>query len=311
MKKSFCVLVIIVGCLFFSYTAFASDNVFVGMETVEEVLVDYDRIVLGINLGVYKDGDMTEEDLDFSRVQKIFIDTLPDIFNDDNTSADTLKCFLDNSNYVYYMPINRQHESLFLTIAKGLEVTEEDYKYFEEIKMTDEEIAEAEEDAGHWIVTEVGLYDEQRDSSMDYMGLMESYLEYKDIHNAEVYFVSNINPKSMITGVVFTGKQTDSGEDEIIFVAVDTLQYDGLGNLISIEKYELEDDGDYEIEDAEYTFEELRELNKDNKLDSGLSGGGGGGAGKSINFGLYIVIIVGFIVLVGIIVVLAKKLVRR
>ena len=73
----------------------------------------------------------------------------------------------------------------------------------------------------------------------------------------------------------------------------------------------MEDDGDYEIEDAEYTLEELRELNKDNKLDSGLSGGGGGGAGKSINFGLYIVIIVGFIVLVGIIVVLAKKLVRR
>ena len=306
MKRFFYLLAIFTICLLPSYKSFASDNVFVGMGDVEEVFVDYDRLVSGINLGSYKDGDMTEDELDFSRVQKIFIDTFPSIFEEEKINADALKYFLNNSNYVYYMPINRPHESLFLTIAKGLEVTEEDYKYFEEVGMSDEEIAEAENDAGHWIITEVGLYDELQDASMDYMGLMESYLEYKNIHNAEVYFASNINPKSMITGIVFTGKQTESGEDEIIFVAVDTLQYDEAGNLISIDKYALEDDGDYEIEDAEYTYEELRELSKNINLDPELSGGGGS-TSKRIPYGVYIAIAAGAIIIAGVIIFVRKR----
>lgn len=306
MKRFFYLLAIITICLLPTYKSFASDNVFVGKEDVEEIFVDYGRIVSGINLGTYKDGDMTEDELDFSRVQKIFIDTFPGLFKEEKTNAAALKNFLNNSNYVYYMPINRPQESLFLTIAKGLEVTEEDYKYFEEVGMSEEEIAEAENDAGHWIITEVGLYDELQDASMDYMGLMESYLEYKEIHNAEVYFASNINPKSMITGIVFTGKQTESGEDEIIFVAVDTLQYDEAGNLISIDKYELEDDGDYEIEDAEYTYEELRELSKEINLAQKLSGGSGGVVSKN-NYVVYFAIIAGVIIIAGAIIFIRRK----
>ena len=303
MKKLYCVLGIIILCLLESNWAFASDNVFVGMDTVDEVLEDYNTIVSGMNLGTYIDGELSEEELDFSRAQKIYIDTFPDVFKEEKISAEVLKEFLNKSNYVYYIPINRTNESLFLTLAVGAEVSPT-------ANLTEEEVAWIQERAGHWVVTEVGLYDEPRDSTMDYMGLMESYLEYKDIHNAEVYFVSNINPQSMITGIVFTGKQTEAGEDEIIFVAVDTLQYDEAGNLISIGKYELEDDGDYEIEDAEYTYEELRELSKELDMDPGMSGGSGSIV-KKRNYGVYVAIIAGVIVLAGIIAVIIKMKVQR
>ena len=167
------------------------------------------------------------------------------------------------------------------------------------------------ERVGRWFVSQVRIPDDPQNPSFDYMGLMESYLEYKNIHNSEVYFISRINPKSMITAAVITGKQNEQGEEEIIFVAVDTLQYDESGNLISVEPYKVYDDGDFEIEDAEYTYEELRELSKEFDLNPGMAGGGGGGRAKRVNYGVYIAIAVGVIVLVGIIVVLVKKMVRR
>ena len=250
-----------------------SDNIFVGTDTVDEVYEDLD-IIMEESSAPYQDGELTPDELNFERTQKIFIDTLPYFFKEKKVTADSLKELINNSDYVYYMPIYREHETVFLTIARGSEITEENYQLFEQVSITDEELARLERDVGRWCVTEIGV-DKPRNPSTDYIGLMESYLAYKDIHNAEVYFVSTINPKSPITAVVFTGKMTESGEDEIIFVAVDSLQYNGFGNLISVEPYLYEDDGDYEIEDAEYTYEELRELSKEFDLGPGLSGGGG------------------------------------
>ena len=274
---------------------------FAGMDDASEELVDLDFIAEGANLTSFQDGEITANDLDFSRIHKIYIDTLPYFFNEESITEESLKELLNNSDYVYYMPLYRESETVFLTIAIGKELNPN-------VEFSEESIARIQERAGRWCVTEVGLAKEPLDPSTDYIGLMDSYLALKGIHNAEVYFVSGINPESMINAVCFTGSNTETGEDEIFFVAVDSLQYDELGNLVSTK---FGSDEYYDASEAEYTYEELREMGKEFELDPGLSGGAGGGAGKSINFGLYIVIIVGIIVLVGIIVVLAKKLVRR
>lgn len=307
MKKKtlFCVYLAITISLLVSSNAFASDNTFVGTDTVDEVYVDLD-IIMEESSAPYEDGALTLDELNFERTQKIFIDTLPYFFKEENVTADSLKELINNADYVYYMPIYREHETVFLSIAKGSEITEEDYQLFEQVSAPEEEIAKLERDVGRWCVTEIGIDEKTKDPSTDYIGLMESYLDYKDIHNAEVYFVSTINPKSPITAVVFTGKKTGPGEDEIIFVAVDSLQYDGFGNLISVEPYEYEDDGDYEIEDAEYTYEELRELSKQINLDPELTGGGGG-ISKRINYGVYIAIVAGVIIIAGVIILIRKR----
>ena len=279
----------------------ATDNVFVGMDTVAE-LDDLDFIAKEANMGEFEDGEILPGDLDFSRIQKIYIDTLPYLFNDEKLNAASLKELLNNSNYVYKMPIYREHETVFLTIAKGLELSPD-------VDLPEEGIAYIQERAGKWIVSDVGIPDKQLDPKEDYMGLMESYLKLKDIHNAEIYFVSSINPKSMMNAVCFTGKQTETGEDEIIFVAMDDLTYDKYGNLV-VEVYET---GEFlDISEAEYTYEELRKMNeeKTQNYNPELSGGVGGRS-KITNYGVYFVIIAGTIIAAGTILFIRKKRIQR
>jgi len=255
-----------------------SDNTFVGMDMASE-LDDLDYIAQDANKTTFEDGEITADELDFSRIQKIYVDTLPYFFKDQTIDADSLKELINNANYVYYMPLYREHQTFFLTIAIGRELSPEG-----EALLTEEGKAHIRERAGRWIVSETAFSDVPLDPATDYMGLMESYLELKDIHNAEIYFVSRINPESRINAVCFTGKKTDSGDDEIIFVAVDKLKYDESGVL------------DYS--DAEYTYDELRKMNEEENMDPEYSGGGGGTGKRDISW-IYIPIAIVVIVIAG------------
>ena len=146
---------------------------------MDEVYEDLD-IIMEESSAPYKDGELTLDELNFERTQKIFIDTLPYFFNEKEVTADSLKELINNFDYVYYMPIYREHETVFLTIAKGSEVTEEDYQLFEQVSVPEEEIAKLERDVGRWCVTEIGV-DNPRDPSTDYIGLMESYIDYSSL----------------------------------------------------------------------------------------------------------------------------------
>lgn len=312
MKKVITIISVLAISLLISLPVYVSDNVFAGTEMGEEIYEDLNIIIEESNgIASYKDGELTINELNFDWIQRIYIDTLPYFFTEEKITAESLKELIDESDYMYYMPVHREQETVFLNIAKGQELTESDYELLEQVSAPDDEIEKLERDVDHWCVMAVSISDGPTTPGEDYMGLMESYLEYKGIHNAEVYFVSRINPKSMMTGVVFTGNKTDSGEDEIIFVAIDTLQYDEEGYLISVEMYE-EDDGDFEVEDAEYTYAELRELSKEfDEMESDMAGGAGGGIGSSTNYGVYIAIIAGVILLVVIIALVAKKKMKR
>lgn len=307
MKKILVIISIVFVNVLFSINVFASDNVFVGSETVEEVYGDID-IILEESSASYKDGEITLEDLNFERTQKIFVDTLPYFFNEKTVTASSLKELIDNLDYVYYMPIFREHETVFLTIAKGLELSESDYELLEQVSAPDDAIAELERDIDRWCITGIGITDEPWDPSMDYIGKVDNYLTYKNIHNAEIYFVSRINPDSLISAVCFTGNKTESGEDEILFIAVDRLAYDESGQLVC-KKRGFDDY--YDVSEAEYTYEDLRTMNNRSIVDPEATGGGGGGLVKKGNYGVYAAIIAGVVVIAVVIVLITKKKLQR
>ncbi len=293
MKKSLLMILLVlisVSALGVSAVRGDSDNTFVGMDTASE-LDDLDYILQDANGPKFEDGEITAEELDFSRIQKIHINTLTYFFKDQETDAGSIKEMLDDADYVYYMPLYREHQTIFLTIAIGRELSPEG-----EAILTEEGKAYIRERAGKWIVSEVGISEEPLDPATDYMGLMESYLELKDIHNAEIYFVSRINPESMINAVCLTGKKTESGEDEMIFVAVDKLEYDESGVL------------DYS--DAEYTYEELRKMNEEDDWGPEYSGGGGGTGKRDISW-IYIPIAVVVIAIAGTVFTSVRRKMRR
>ena len=273
-----------------------SDNYFAGMDTAGGELEDLEFIAEGANLTTFQDGIISEEDIDLSQTYKLFIDAIPAFFEREEITADSLKEFLDSSIYAYYMPIYREHETVFLTIAKGSELNPE-------VNLNDEEKEWILERAGKWCVTEVSVPDDPQDSTLDYRRKMESYLEYKNIHNAEIYFVSWINPESLMNAVCFTGNKTETGKDEIIIVAVDFLTYDESGNL-TVKK--RGSDEYFDVTEAEYTYEELWERNKGTNKNPELSGGGGS-ASKRIPYGVYIAVAAGVIIIAGVIIFVRKK----
>lgn len=284
MKKGIiCIMCMFISLLFVNNIWGDQDNIFVGMDTVDE-LDDLGFIAQEANITEFEDGEITVEDLDFSRINKIFVDTLPYFFNEQEIRADSLKALINGSDYVYYMPIYREHETIFLTIAKGQELSPD-------ADLSEEGIAYIQERAGRWCVSEVGRADEVMDPAADYMGLMESYLDLRDIHDAEIYFVSRINPESVINAVCFTGDKTETGDDELIFVAVDKLKYDESGNLV--------------VDDAEYTYEELWEMNE--KLDLNPEYSGGSSMQSHNNIGVYITIAAGILLIVIIVLMIIRK----
>ena len=294
-------LFLIMLCFLANNTILASDNVFVGVETATEV----DDLAFiaedATGLGIYKDGDITVDELNLNLIQKIYIDTSDYLFENENITAESLEDLINNSNYVYHLPIYREHETLYLTIAKGLDLSPD-------VDLSDEGKAYVQERAGKWCVTGVGVTEEPRDPSTDYMGKMENYLELKGIHSAKVYFVSSINPSSMMNAVCFTGNKTPAGEDEIIFVAVDRLTYDELGNLVVTKRG---DDEFYDISEAEYTYDELCELNKKQILKPGQSGGVGGVLIDKTGLWICIAMIAGAIVISAIVVIIYNKRKQR
>ena len=61
MKKIFVIISIVFVNVLFSSNVFASENIFIGLETVEEVYEDID-IILEESSASYKDGEITLEE---------------------------------------------------------------------------------------------------------------------------------------------------------------------------------------------------------------------------------------------------------
>ena len=288
MKKIIIGLLCIVAIsLLASNLVFASDNTFVGTDTMSEDLdTCIDDIIDASSISDI--GRLTEDEIEYSHTQKIFEVSPSDLFKEKSINSNSLKAIIENSEYFYEMRIYRRFETFYFTIEKG---HEPDPELIKQGLFPDEEIARMKENVGKWQVGGHGVSSYPLDPAGDYLGLMESYLQQKDIHNAEVYFIGPVvDPESTNYAVVLTGKTIESGEDEMIFVGLDMLGYDGEGNLV----YDWYDKQNPDYTEAEYTYKELRKMYKE----------------KNQNPAVYIAIAAGVISIAGVITIVRKRIQR-
>ena len=270
-----------------------TDNTFVGGDpdsVAQELESVTDDIISKSDISPYS--MLTEDEIEYSHTKRLYIVSTSDLFKEKSITADTLKEIIENSEYVYFMKLYREKETFDLIISKG---REPDPELVEQGLFSDEELAYFENQVGKWKVSGYGVSDYPLDPSRDWYGLMESYLKQKGIHDAEIYFIDRINDESSHYAVVFTGEKAENGEDEIIFVGLDMLDYDRSGNLI----YQWFQESSPDFTKAEYTFEELWEKNEKMKRETALEG-------RTIIPGI-IVVIVGVILIAGALFLLIRK----
>ena len=240
-----------------------NDNTYAGMDTMEDDLntcID-DIIKHSDDFGSVQ--KLKEEEIDFSRTRRQY-DVDPSIlFKERKATADSLKEIIENSEYAYFVLIYRGTETFNFIIEKG---TEPDPEKVKQGLFTEEALAYFEKYLGKWHVTGSGDPYFYLEPKNDCFGLMEKYLELKDIHNAEIYFIGRVNNECAYYAVVFTGQKTESGEDEIIFVGVEQLEYDDQGNLV----YNWYSSGIRDYTEAEYTYAEMRKKYKGNLFNNQL-----------------------------------------
>lgn len=235
-----------------------NDNTYAGMDTMEDDLntcLD-DFIKKGEGFGSIH--DLSLDEIDFSRTRKLYIVDPSILFRNKKPTADLLKEIIENSEYVYEVLIYRGYETFDYTVSKGKE-PDPNKEY------SDESLAYLEKYAGKWHVTGYALPYYQNPKN-DCLGRLEKYLELKGIHNAEIYFIDRVNDECSYYAVIFTGQKTETGEDEIIFVGVEQLEYDDNDNLV----YSWYNSGIRDYTKAEYTYAEMRKKYKGNLFNNQL-----------------------------------------
>lgn len=240
----------------------SDDNTFIGPETIEEDLSsDIDKILSAYWIVSSKDGILKKEDIDFRRAQKIYYVSPADFYKDKKVTAESLKEIINSSEYIYELKIEREHNTIHMTLGIG---SEPDPELIEKGILTDDQIAYIKEKAGKWSVIshnalDVPVPDPAQNGirEQDDMEIMEAFLELENIHNAEIYFIGRLNNELAKYAVVFTGKKTETGEDEIIFVGVEQLEYDANGGLV----YSWYD-GIHDYTKAKYTYAQVWKLYK-------------------------------------------------
>ena len=290
-----CILMLIIPCT----TIYASDdNTYAGMDTIADDLDPiWDDVIAA---GYYAPGNnpLTKDDIDYSRTRKQYDVSASDLFKEERISAESLKEIITNSEYTYFMLLYREHDTLDFIIEKG---REPDPELIEKGILTEEEIEYLRKNAGKWKIGGNGVSAYPRNPALDCFGIMDAYLELKGIHNAEIYFIGRINDDASYYDVIFTGRKMDNGEDEILFVAPEQLEYDDEGNLV----YSWYDSGIKDFTEAEYTYEELQKIHKETYY---IPGPAGGGIRVPIGFWIGLgVLVLALIVLCIVLVVLGKR----
>ena len=265
------IICLVLICSITNHVVLASDdNTFIGPETIEEDLSsDIDKILSKYWIVSSKDGILKKEDIDFSRAQKIYYVSPADFYKDKKVTAESLKEIINSSEYIYELKIEREYNTIHMTLGIG---SEPDPELIEKGILTDDQIAYLKEKAGKWSVISHNALDvpfpdptQNGIREQDDMEIMEAFLELEDIHNAEIYFIGRLNNELAKYAVVFTGKKTETGEDEIIFVGVEQLEYDTNGELV----YSWYD-GIHDYTKAKYTYAQVRKLYKRSSFNNRL-----------------------------------------
>lgn len=158
MKKYCTITIVLIIFTFTSLTVFASNTEFSDFddfvnsaEYTEISMMEKDILNQFRELYVAEysivPGDFPES-LDFSKISKVYVDTnIEDINTSDKAAIEGL---LNQSTYIWVIPIECGGKHFSITLAKGLPLDED-----RATALTDEEKLQVQANTGKWIITEV------------------------------------------------------------------------------------------------------------------------------------------------------------
>lgn len=216
---------------------------------------------------------ISSDDIDFGKALRVYVDT--DILNDSEMTVEKIHSYAENSDYIYYLPVYLENMSVFLTISKGLGVTERARGILDE-----ESIQRLEDLEGKWYVPQVEVFRGQ----IDYLSLMNVVIDNNNLDVSEVLFFGGISGNMPLVAACINNSN-------VIFRIIDKNQMNlqlGSPEGNSIDYNDL------------YSFNQIKAIAEGNKVEEGEFGSGIGTAimDEGINNNVIILITLSVLVIV-------------
>lgn len=122
---------------------------------------------------------VTENDVQLERAIKVFTGINDALTENNVIDYSRATEIFSEANYVYFIPVNVDEETLYYTLAVGKEVTER-----AEQLLSPTEISQLEEEVGEWVITEINQYP----SFIDYKEELLEYIKSNN-HILDVFFI--------------------------------------------------------------------------------------------------------------------------
>lgn len=253
------IISIIISCLilFNCIPAYASTNVMVGDDTVEEVSVLANDILSDVNrMFELEDNTIKAEDIDYSKAVKFYEAT--GFFRKEITNKDGIIEYVENSEYMYRLPVIYGNKTVIANYGKWDELTDEEREEFPE-----DSVEYIEKNIGKWHVSSIGV----TDKVIDYKANTEKVLKDNNIENAQVYFLIGASENLGLLAVICR-----EDTQELLFNVLDNC---------GLNEEDVADYSPYLDNEVLYSYEELKAIaDKDyeelQKQPAGTYGGAGG-----------------------------------
>lgn len=249
MKKIIVSLIIL--CLITVNCIPAYANTIVGADTIEELRQNEELILESANqiLSNQIVFPIKGEAIDYNKAIKVYVDV--DILEDSELNAEKMRAYAENAEYVYYLPIYLDEESICLTISKGKEVSEQAKAVLES-----EDIERLQSVVGKWYVPEVEIFS----GHLDYINDIKSTLENSNINDSKVYFLGGISGNLPLVAVLC------SENSNAQFKIID--RFDSNGSSTT----EAGDGNITEEDNILYSYDEIKAIASEGNLESKQTG---------------------------------------
>lgn len=251
MKKVIVPFIVLILIIMNSFPVYADTNITTDTNIISELKENESLILESANkmLSSQIETAITSEDIDYDNAIKVYVDT--NLLENDNLNAENLDENMADSEYIYYLPIYLNGESIYCTVVKGNEVLEETKELLE-----DEDVERLLSLQNKWYVAQVDIFS----NDVNYKRDMEKFIKdnYLDVFN--MYFVGGLSGNIPFSAVF-------SSENNVKFKIIDISNTD---DEIS------EGPGDITTDkDILYSYEDIKAMASDYNLEPEQVGSGG------------------------------------
>lgn len=267
-------IIVIINCIsVFADTVPVFDN-------TEELYIDSEMIVETANkmLSEIVETPIEIDDIDYSKALKVYIDT--DILSNDEITVDKIQELINNSNYMYYLPVIIENKSICLTISKGKPVTERAKEILEE-----EDIQKLQELEGRWYVPQVEVFT----GEIDYINQMNTIIEKSNLNVSNVYFFGGLSGNMPLVATCIE-------DTDVKFKVIDK-------NRLNTQFGSTDGKNDNEL----YSFNQIKDIANEGKLNEGEFGSGAIIGKNSLNNILIIALIFVILIIITLLIYVKKR----